>query len=251
MRFRQKMEIGDGNVPLAVRAAHVHHGFQRGERDAHVGRMRGDARVAGAENGVHARPAADRRAAAAGLALVAGGGEVPVVGAARSLQEVPSHGRDVAQLRRGACEDRLCEHRQALLDPGMLGDLGVRRHRVDAHAVLLDVDLAQVQPAHVHHVERLQHLDLHQIDERSAPGEECRVGPRAALHCRFNAVRALVGDPLHGYTLPFALRTASTMLGYAPQRQMLPLIPSRISSSVRPPPSLSRPMAERICPGVQ
>src|SRR5205814_10036905 len=87
-----------------------------------VGRMRGDARVAGAENGVHARPAADRRAAAAGLALVAGGGEVPVVGAARSLQEVPSHGRDVAQLRRGACEDRLCEHRQALLDPGMLGD---------------------------------------------------------------------------------------------------------------------------------
>ncbi len=39
---------------------------------------------------------------------------------------------------------------------------------------------------------------------------------------------------------------AATMLGYAPQRQMLPLISSRISSAVFALPSASSPTAEQI-----
>jgi hypothetical protein len=41
------------------------------------------------------------------------------------------------------------------------------------------------------------------------------------------------------------------MLGYAPHRQMLPLINSRISSAVLAFPSAIKPAAEQICPGVQ
>jgi hypothetical protein len=41
------------------------------------------------------------------------------------------------------------------------------------------------------------------------------------------------------------------MLGYAPQRQMLPLISSRISSAVLALLSAISPTAEQICPEVQ
>ena len=62
-------------------------------------------------------------------------------------------------------------------------------------------------------------------------------------------------EVVHGFTLPspafITCSMAATMLRYAPQRQMLPLINSRISSGVLARPSLIRPIAEQIWPGVQ
>ena len=59
----------------------------------------GNAGIACAQDRVHAVEAADRRAAAARLALVAGCGDVVEVGAPRALQEIAADRRHVAQLR--------------------------------------------------------------------------------------------------------------------------------------------------------
>ena len=67
----QPMEIGKRNCALPSRPCHMYLGFEGGERHTHVGGMRGDTSLAGAEDGVHAVEAVDGRAAAAGLALVA------------------------------------------------------------------------------------------------------------------------------------------------------------------------------------
>ena len=50
---------------------------------------------------------------------------------------------------------------------------------------------------------------------------------------------------------PLASRTAATMPLYAPQRQRLPLIHSRISASLPAWPSSMHATAEQIWPGVQ
>ena len=65
-------------------------------------------------------------AAAAGLALVAGRRGVVEVGAARPLHQVAADRRHVAQLRRGAREDRLATAADSALDLRVVGDVGVR-----------------------------------------------------------------------------------------------------------------------------
>ena len=65
---------------------------------------------AGAEDGERAVAAGDRRAAGAGLALVAGHGGVAEVHAPRALQEIAGRRRHVAQLGRCAGENRLRQH---------------------------------------------------------------------------------------------------------------------------------------------
>ena len=92
--------------------------------------------------------------------------------------------------------------------------------------------------------------ELHQVDEVRAAAEVGRAaGARARGGVRVG--RALVGEGLHGATSAIA----ATMFGYAPQRQRLPLMRSRISaaSSVTPSASASAsmPTAEQSWPGVQ
>ena len=96
---------------------------ERGQRNAHVGRMRRDAGVAGAKDRMTAVDAADRRAAAARLALVAGRRRVIEIGAARPLQQIAAGGGHVAQLLRGAGEDGAGEQRIALLDQRVVGEV--------------------------------------------------------------------------------------------------------------------------------
>ena len=93
-------------------------GLERRQRHAHVGRVGGDAVLAGAEDRVDAVDAADAPGSRVpGLALVAGRGGVVEVVAARALQQVAAVGRHVAQLRRGAGQDRPGEQRVALARP--------------------------------------------------------------------------------------------------------------------------------------
>ena len=70
-------------------------------------RMRGDAVLRVAEDRVVAVLALARGAAGAGAALVAGLRDVLEVAAARALEQVAADGREVAQLARGAGEQRL------------------------------------------------------------------------------------------------------------------------------------------------
>ena len=109
------MKVGGRDLPLAVRTVKRDDGIERGERDGQIGRMRSDARLRAAEDGVHAVLAIDRRAAAAGIALVARRErQLAEVRAARALHQVAADRRHVAQLRRGAGEQRLRDDREAL-----------------------------------------------------------------------------------------------------------------------------------------
>ena len=128
----QAMEIRERDCALARGPGHMHCGVQRGQCNAHVGRMRRDAGIARAEDRVHAVDAVDRRAAAAGLALVARRRGVIKIVAARPLQEIAAGRRHVAQLLRGAGEDRACQQRIALLDQRVIGEIGIRHQRADA-----------------------------------------------------------------------------------------------------------------------
>ena len=132
----RRWKSANGMVRSPAGPGDMHRGVERGERHAHVGGMRRDAGLAGAEDRVDAVEAVDRRAAAAGLALVAGRRRVVEVGAARALQQVAAGRRHVAQLLRGARQDRARQQRIALLDQRVVGEVGVRHERADAQAAV-------------------------------------------------------------------------------------------------------------------
>ena len=77
---------------------HRHDGVQGRKRDAHVGGVRGDAALRGAEHGVVAIEAVSRVAALAGRAFVAARGIVVEIEAAGALHEIAADRRHVADL---------------------------------------------------------------------------------------------------------------------------------------------------------
>ena len=241
------MKLAERNVAVAPRPAHVDRRVQRRQRNAHVRGVHCDAMLASTQDRMHPRPAVLRVAAAPWIALVAARGEIPVVGAARPLHEVPGDCGHVAKLWGGTGKQRLGKGGKPAPHLGMGRDRAVGGGRAETDAIRRGLDARQIEPRHVDDASGIEHLDLHQVDERRTPAEESGAGLRRHLDRFVDAPRTLVGDLAH-HTL---LRTAATMLGYAPQRQMFPLIPSRISSSPRPPPSWRKPMQARICPGVQ
>ena len=254
----QRVELGQRDRrPLVP----VHPGVQRGQGDGHVGRVRRDAVLGRAEDAELAVHALDRRAAGAGRALVAGLGDVLEVAATGALQQVAADGRGIAQLPGGAGQQRLGQHRIALPDPRVGGEVAVAGAGADAQAAVGLLDPGRQQPGHVHQQVRRLHPEFHQVDQVGAAGEELRV--RAAGQ-RDGAGR--VGGPdvverLHR-AAP-ASCTAATMFGYAPHRHRLPLIRSATSASLsdgspsvtrlgQPAPySASAPTAEHTWPGVQ
>src|SRR5262245_47403217 len=87
---------------LALGAEHIDLGVEGGKRNRPVARIDRDAGLAPAEQGMAAVDAADCRAPAPGLALVAGKGLAETeIGAARALQKIAADCRHVAQLLRG------------------------------------------------------------------------------------------------------------------------------------------------------
>jgi hypothetical protein len=175
----QTVEIGEGNVAPAFRALDFDHGCEGGERHAHVRRVGGDAVFAGAEDGVDAVDAADRAAAGAGVALVAGRRGVVEIVAAGPLQEVSAGRGGVPELRRGAGEDGAGEQRKALGDRWVIGKRGVGDERADAQRPIRHLlDLLQRQAVDVDDRGRALDIIFHQVDEIGAAGKHAgrRVG---------------------------------------------------------------------------
>ena len=83
-----------------------------------------------------AADAADRAAAAAGLALVAGQVGVVEIRTARALQEIARGGRLVAQLPRGAGQQRARQQRIVATHAFVRGEIGVAHQRADAQAAV-------------------------------------------------------------------------------------------------------------------
>src|SRR5260370_15021560 len=91
------------------------------------------------------------------------------------------------------------------------------------------LDAVQGRASHVHEEIRDPHPQLHVIDEVGPGGEERGAGPPGHAGDRARDVRgALVREGSHDDVA----RIAAAMLTYAPHRQRLPLIRSRISSPV-------------------
>src|SRR5262249_6050944 len=112
------------------------------------------------------------------------------------------------------------------------------------------LDLLQRQPRDVDHLRRPFDIHLHQIDQISTAGDEFRVWVASDLAHRVpNVVGTRIMEVNHDR--PITCSIAATMLVSAPQRQILPLMSSRISSAVFALPSAISPAAEQICPGVQ
>ena len=129
-------------------------------------------------------------------------------------------------------------------------------------AIGLLLDAAKLQAIDVDDALGLLDAQLHEIDKRGPARKKAHAGPllgRGGGRCRRNGRRAircaLQREGLHGLPPARWLRRtcwmAATMLGYAPHRQMLPLMNSRTSSSDGPHGSLRSATADMIWPDVQ
>ena len=206
--------------------------IKRTHRHRHVAGMGRDTLVAGAEYGKDAVEPADRVAAGAGATLVAAAGGVVEIIASGALEQVAPGGRLVAELSRGSSEKCAAQHLIAPDNAGVGRKIAVGHQRADAQAAVVHVlDIGQRQAADVDELLRRFDLQLHQIEEICPASDEA--GRRRDVGGRgVGAGRLLVSERLHA--CPSATeRIASLMLGYAEQRQTLPLIRSLISSSER------------------
>ena len=155
-------------------------GVERPHRHRHVARMGGDAGVAGAEDRVLPAEAADGGAAAAGLAFVAGLVGVVEIGAAGALQQIAGGRRLVAQLPRSAGEQRARQHPIVAPHARVGGEVGVAHQRADPQAAIgASLDLVEREAVDVDQVRRRLDLELHQVEQIGAAGDEACAPARA------------------------------------------------------------------------
>src|SRR5581483_9302976 len=114
----------------------------------------------------------------------------------------------------------------------MRSDIAVARAGADAQAALRRVfDRLQAQVIHIDEPLRSFDARFHEIDEIRASADELAARADGAQR-GIDRRGALVFERIHDHALRAAWRIAATIFGYAPQRQMLPLMRSRISVSV-------------------
>ena len=128
----QPIEVLERHVaPPPVRTLDLHIGPQRLHGDGHVGRVRGDAVLGPAEDGVDAVDPAERAAAGAGRPLVAGHGRVGEVVAPGALEEVAARRRLVAQLARRARQEGAGEDGVVAAHRPVGREVGIGHERAD------------------------------------------------------------------------------------------------------------------------
>ena len=236
-------------VPRGPRACGRSRPAQRAQRTCRTGGSRCNVRSYRAPRACDRtrRGAASRTA----LAFVARAARVSKIRTARALQKISRDRRHVANLRRRAREDRLREQRVSRSHIGVKSDRRVRRERADAVVPARrafdrsERELREIDD----HLRTLDAL-LHQIDERRSACEIARAALAARSHGRRLRRPRAPREGIHHVAFRPSC-TARTMFGYAPHRQMLPLIASRTSSSVCARFSDASPTALMICPGVQ
>jgi len=157
-------------------------GFEGGEGHVLVGGVRGDAVLAGAEDGEVAIETVDGGTSGARLALVAGEGCVAEVDAAGALEKVAGGARHVAQLRAGARQDGLGEHGVIAEDGGVVGDVGVAGEGAEVQAAVWGGgDGRECEFVDVDEGSGLLDVELHHIDEVCASGDEAGGGGGVGL----------------------------------------------------------------------
>lgn len=152
------------------------------------------AMLARAENRMLALHAVARGAARAGVALVAGvEADVVEVMAARALHQIAADRRHIAQLRRGAGQQRGLQQRIVRAHQRMICGIGIADHRANADAAIgRCIDACQRQPADIDQPLWPFDAGLDQIEQIGAARDEARAGLLAQLQRRVEAVGAVV-----------------------------------------------------------
>src|SRR5258708_1446972 len=150
----------------------------------------------------------------------------------------------------------------------MIGQIGIPNQGADLHSTIGNCDdLLQLEMVDIDECRRRLNTIFHEVDEIRSAGQELRASRRPSMDRVFGRCRTFVAKSFHA-DAPATARTAATMLGYAPQRHIFPLMRSLISSSVisgcsvlpvckltiESAPRLcssTAATAEQICPGVQ
>lgn len=237
--------------------------IQRHQRDGEVGSVGGDAVVACAEHGVPAVFAANGGAARARRALVAVGvADVAKIWAPSALEQITAHGRLVANLRAGRVQQRLGDDGILLHDGRMSGYVRHGGARADPEILRSNLDAVVEQSGKADQPFRPAHVFLEQLNHIGAAGDVLcgsvvAAGLRLVGEGSGQIARTFESEGMH--LQPFGVdrvaRAASwiaaTMWSYAPQRQRLPLIHSRISCAEAAWPSAMQAAPAMICPGVQ
>src|SRR5439155_12633716 len=188
------------------------------------------ARIALAEDGMNAVLPVDGRAAVAGPAFVARKCCVIEIVAARPLKQVSARCRHVAKLGARALKQRFCENGIRSDHASVGGEVAVFDQRSDAQAPARQgLDSRQRKLSYVDQPFGTLDAIAHEVHEVGAASKIARLRVASVFAQRFcDGIRADIGKWNHA--LPRrASSMAAQMPGYAPQRQMLPLIHSAIS----------------------
>nr|GEU28231.1 hypothetical protein [Tanacetum cinerariifolium] len=174
----QAVEVGNRNDPGCAAGAHgFHRGVQHAHGHGHVARMGGDARAARTDHRVLAIDATNGRASGARRALVARLVRVVEIRAARALQQVAGRGGLVAQLAR--CTGQQCARQHAVIAAhARVGrQVGIAHQGADAQAtVCRGLDAVEGQAVDIDQVGWRLDLELHQVQQVGAAGDEARAG---------------------------------------------------------------------------
>ena len=201
-----------------LRPAHLDGGVERNQRDREVRGVGGDAMLARAEHGMPAVLAADRGAAGARRALVAGGvADIAEIRAAGALQEVAAHRRLVAHLRARRVQQRLGDDGKLLDHRRVRGHLRHRGGGADPEALRSGLDAVvekareadqPLGPANVF-LEKLHHIGA---AGDVFGGRVVAAGLGAQGEGGGEVARAFEGEGVHGSTSPHRTGGASRVL---------------------------------------
>ena len=111
----------------------------------------------------------------------------------------------------------------------MGGDVGHPRERADDEIGPIEADMGKRKRIDVDEMLRLLHLVAHEIDQCRAAGDKAASGGCGG-DGGLDGGHLLDREREHGQALLAASATAATIPGYAPQRQIFPLIQNRMSS---------------------
>jgi len=210
------VEIGYRNRPRCPIGLHRFDGrIEHAHGDGHVAGVGGDAGLAGADYAQLAAETTDGSAATAGLALVARHVGVVKIGASGPLKQVACRCRLVAQLSRSARQQRAAQHAIVAAHRLVGRQVSIADQRADAQSALWRrFDPVEAQMIDVDQVGRRFDLELHQVEQIGAAGNEARTLHRSCgLGGIRNAGRAAIGKRLHAFFSPATSFMAAMMLG--------------------------------------
>ena len=158
-------------------------GIERQHGLGPIARVGRDTILARPEHRVEAVHPVERRASRTWVALVASRPtHVAEIGAAGALKHVAAEGRHVAQLRTRGEEQGLRQHRIGLDDGRVPCGFGHRRESTEPQTIRCGRDGGSIaaKRSHIHDMGRRHGLELHEVEQGGAAGEELRREP--ALH---------------------------------------------------------------------